>query len=507
MVDQYAKEVEDFRFIPIASEWGELGTKEDAEVEARRLRVTIGVNGWLNAKDDVVKPWRVLGRDSEVFALRYEMEALLELGKSLQSMVSSYAWSFVKLEILKRTVLATLWAALWPVYLLKMATSIDNPFAVARNRSEKSGEVLADALINKAQGERPVTLIGYSLGSRVIYSCLRSLAERKAFGLIENVVLIGSPVPSTPDNWRAMRSVVSGKMYNVYSNNDYILAFLYRATSIQFGVAGLQSIADVEGVSNLDLSKEVSGHLRYPDLIGKILKRAGFQGIAVGDMDIEGDLGDIQLVDVEAEGLKVDADVVQSGSQADVLRPVVSPAMSPISGSEELDPLSGKSDMGLLAELMAEPVIRPAAVTAASAPQPTTSSTEVPNFTRGISDLALEHRSTLNIPSKTQALTQSLTTPKSQPHNYDSDSDAGGIQMIDNDSDDDYSGELQELSHEPIPDDDLYPPSCPDQRENSKVPLAAEQKSLGSFPRRLSSSASGSGGRGGRVKASDLGLY
>ena len=88
-----------------------------------------------------------------------------------------------------------------------MATSIDNPFAVARNRSEKAGEVLADALINKAQGERPVTLIGYSLGSRVIYSCLRSLAERKAFGLIENVVLIGSPIPSTSENWRVMRSV------------------------------------------------------------------------------------------------------------------------------------------------------------------------------------------------------------------------------------------------------------------------------------------------------------
>lgn len=110
MVDAYAKEVEDFKFIPIASEWGEFAMREEAEVEARRLRVTIGVNGWLNAKDDVVKPWRVLGRDSEVFALRYEMKALLELGESLQSMVSSYAWSFVKLEILKRTVLATVGA-------------------------------------------------------------------------------------------------------------------------------------------------------------------------------------------------------------------------------------------------------------------------------------------------------------------------------------------------------------------------------------------------------------
>src|SRR6187402_580629 len=108
-----------------------------------------------------------------------------------------------------------------------MATSIDNPFAIARNRSEKAGRVLADALINRAQGERPVTLIGYSLGSRVIYSCLKSLAERKAFGLIENVLFIGSPVPSDCNNWRVMRSVVSGKIFNVYSENDYLLAFMY----------------------------------------------------------------------------------------------------------------------------------------------------------------------------------------------------------------------------------------------------------------------------------------
>jgi len=75
-------------------------------------------DGWLKDKDDVVKPWRILGQDSEVFALRYEMNALITLGASLQNMVSSYAWSAVKIEILKRTVLATLWSALWPVYLL-----------------------------------------------------------------------------------------------------------------------------------------------------------------------------------------------------------------------------------------------------------------------------------------------------------------------------------------------------------------------------------------------------
>jgi hypothetical protein len=77
--------------------------------------------------------------------------------------------------------------------------------------------------------------------------------------------------------------------------------------------------------------------------------------------------------------------------------------------------------------------------------------------------------------------------------------------MIDNDSDDEYDGELQELSHEPILDDDLFPPSSPDPRESGKLPIIAEQKSLGSLPRGPRSSASGSGGQ--RVKASDLGLY
>ncbi|RDW83109.1 hypothetical protein BP5796_04600 [Coleophoma crateriformis] len=302
MVDAYAKEVEDFKFLPVKDEWGPGMSREDPDKD-RKLRVTIGINGWLTSKEDVIKPWRCLGETSEVFALRYEMQALLTLGNSLNSMVSSHAWSLVKSEILRRTVLASLWSALWPLYLLKIAASIDSPFGLARVRSNKAGEVLADALINKAQGERPVTLIGYSLGARVICSCLNSLASRKAFGIVESVILIGAPVPSNSDNWRVMKSVVSGRMTNVYSENDYILAFLYRATSLQYGIAGLQPIKDVEGVENLNLSKEVSGHLRYPGLIGQILMRAGYDDVRVQDGMIEKeDVGnEILLFDAETE--------------------------------------------------------------------------------------------------------------------------------------------------------------------------------------------------------------
>ncbi|KAL2352050.1 hypothetical protein BJ546DRAFT_990091 [Cryomyces antarcticus] len=283
MMDQYAKEVEDFAFIPVVDHH----RPRKIEKEHRRLRVAIGISGWLTEKDEVVEPWKVLGKGQEAFALRWELEALLSLGNAITTMIRSTAWGYAKSELIKRTVFASLSAALWPLSLLKVSRIIDNPFSVAKARSEKAGEVLADALVNKAQGERPVTLIGYSLGARVIYTCLTKLAERKAFGLIESVVLIGAPTPSDAADWRRMRSVVAGRVVNVYSTNDYILGFLYRSSSIQYGVAGLQAIEGVTGVQNVDVSDLVSGHTRYRYLTGSILKKIGFEDIELEEVHRE----------------------------------------------------------------------------------------------------------------------------------------------------------------------------------------------------------------------------
>ncbi len=312
MMDAYAKEVSDFAFLPIKDSPDPLTSaphkdsssherdKNDPETNpavddpaSRRLRVTIGISGWLTSASDVTSPWRVLSStSSEPFALRYEMEALMNLGNSISAMVSSAAWGYAKSEMIKHTIFAELTAALWPLGLLKISRVVDNPFSVAKSRSDKAGELLADALINKCQGERPVVLVGYSLGARVIYTCLMSLAKRKAFGLVESAVLIGTPCPSTTGDWRVMRSVVASRLVNVYSENDYVLGFLYRTSSIQYGVAGLQKIEGLPGVENVDVSETVSGHLRYRFLVGAILKKIGFEGV------------DLKAVEAEAEALK-----------------------------------------------------------------------------------------------------------------------------------------------------------------------------------------------------------
>lgn len=280
-MDDYARQVEDFAFIPIHRSQD----PKHQDNESRRLRVAIAASGWLREPEEVSKPWRYIGKGTEGFALRWELEALLKLGHSLETFVTSAAWGYAKKKIIEQTVFAAMTAALWPLGLLKIASVLDNPFSVAKYRAEKAGGVLADALINKVQGERPVTLVGYSLGARLIYSCLQKLAERRAFGLIENVVLVGAPCPSDVADWRRIRSVVSGRVVNVFSKQDYILGFLYRTSSVQLGVAGLQPVVGVHGVQNVDVSELVDGHLQYRYLTGSILRKIGFEDVDIKEVE------------------------------------------------------------------------------------------------------------------------------------------------------------------------------------------------------------------------------
>ncbi|KAI4173001.1 MAG: hypothetical protein LQ346_008490, partial [Caloplaca aetnensis] len=280
MMENLSREVEDFAFLPVHGRRKELDESEAASEEERRLRVTIGITGWLTEKEEIVKPWRVLNTGSEVFALRWELETLIHLGNSMKTMLSSAAWGYAQTQVIQKTVFAELMSSVtWPMGLAKVARVVDNPFTLGKTRADKAGEVLADALIHHAQGQRSVTLIGYSLGARAIYSCLTSLAKRKAFDLVESAILIGAPTPSDAASWRKMKTACSGRLINVYSTNDRVLAFLYRTSSIQYGIAGLAPIQGLSGVENVDVSETVNGHLRYRFLIGKILSQIGLQDL------------------------------------------------------------------------------------------------------------------------------------------------------------------------------------------------------------------------------------
>lgn len=307
MMRNLSADVQDFAFLPVHGERIEHEDSIDAVTDNRRLRVIISITGWLLEKEEVVAPWRVLSPSAEVFALRFELETLMKMGQSFNTMAANSAYGYAQSAFATRAAYTELSSAIWPLALVKIARVVENPFSLAKSRAEKAGKVLAEALITRTQGERPVTLIGYSLGARVIWSCLTALAERKAFGLVESVVMIGAPIPSDISTWRIMRTAVSGRLVNVYSKNDYLLGFLHRASSLQYGVAGLIPISGLLGVENVDVSEDVSGHLRYRYLIGSILQKIGFEDIDKAEVAKEAEAFKIMVEEEKKQDYTQDA--------------------------------------------------------------------------------------------------------------------------------------------------------------------------------------------------------
>ncbi len=183
-----------------------------------------------------------------------------------------------------------------PIVLSKLSYLIDNPWTVSMGRANAAGLILADSLIDRNLGVRPITLVGFSLGARVIFACLRELAAKGAFGLIQNVYLFGSPIVNSKEEYLRARSVVSGRFVNGYASNDWILGafailhprsflllmaivgYLFRATSGGImRVAGLAPVEGVHGLENIDVTKLVNGHMAYRAAMPRLLREVGWE--------------------------------------------------------------------------------------------------------------------------------------------------------------------------------------------------------------------------------------
>jgi pimeloyl-ACP methyl ester carboxylesterase len=161
--------------------------------------------------------------------------------------------------------------------LTKLGYLIDNPWSNALDRSKAAGKVLADVLIQRHLGVRPITLIGFSLGARVIFYALLELAKQKQFGIVQDVFLLGTTVTASTSSWLDTRAVVSGRYVNAYAKNDWVLNYLFRATSGGIGtVAGLRPVQGVPGLDNVDVTDKIAGHMSYRTFMPLILDQLGF---------------------------------------------------------------------------------------------------------------------------------------------------------------------------------------------------------------------------------------
>ena len=208
-------------------------------------------------------------------------------------------------------------------------------------RAEKVGHILADEIIlTRSRGQRPITLVGYSLGARVIFSALQTLAQygetgnADVYSMIDSVYLIGSAIENN-SSWTRVCTVVNGRFVNAYSKEDWMLPLLYqtsnsshlskngiagtskinlpdsvvdstnsvlnRANSVQRGPrkylyegvstpmsptnpnyyppseAVVETQADAKWIENVDISSIINNHDQYPNKLGEILEFIGFE--------------------------------------------------------------------------------------------------------------------------------------------------------------------------------------------------------------------------------------
>jgi hypothetical protein len=276
---------------------------------------------------EVVPPWwSETFPYLETFTLRWESKALFNLGSSVMEIVASLGQQ-AALEVLTFTAAATLVSALaWPITLLQAADMIDSTWTMACEKADRAGQLLAQVLMKREHGHRPVVLVGFSMGARVIMSCLLELAKvQKAWevdemkrreqrtstssvasrassslftpttthtqgasnvpvtvadlgspasGLVHTVVLMGAPISCSESSWQKARGMVADRLVNCYSRKDWVLKIMYRYQKLVTNAAGIAPV-NVAGVENVDVTDVVPGHQHYATKIKDILLLVG----------------------------------------------------------------------------------------------------------------------------------------------------------------------------------------------------------------------------------------
>ena len=122
--------------------------------------------------------WREsVARFGDQYTLIWEPETLLEIGSCVESLIRESTTKGA-LGALQFTALApVILTVALPLAITGVISFLDNIWSIACRAADEAGELLADALLSGAHGDRPVVLIGFSVGGRVVASCLSALEK------------------------------------------------------------------------------------------------------------------------------------------------------------------------------------------------------------------------------------------------------------------------------------------------------------------------------------------
>lgn len=217
----------------------------------------------------VVWDWTQLYGTADIHTVTWESKMLRSLCHIVEKMAFEISGQATRVALQFSVIGAVLSAIMIPSALATATKFIDDPYQIVVIRADAAGKELAKCLLQSDE-RRPVTLVGFSFGARVIYSCLRELArqqdiweesrtfkssivagettgiqssllsdngddehqfmyDREPASLVADVVFIGLPRAIDEHVLTSCRRVTGGRFVHCYTRNDWFLTLMFIA--------------------------------------------------------------------------------------------------------------------------------------------------------------------------------------------------------------------------------------------------------------------------------------
>jgi hypothetical protein len=246
-------------------------TAQDIAAEEDWEELKLRYQGW----------WRDLVSLGEEYVLQWETMLLTELNDTFYDLLYNELRAQIVGKI-KSALISYAASALNPLrkslslpkLVLGKIKELDGSWVRAMDRARQAGHLLARTLYNmknniandsknasdptpsmptataSSSTHRPVTLIGYGMGARLIFHCLEHLHDiaqphlhgEDVRGIVEHAILLGAPVSTSKHAWWKARKVVADRLVNGFARFDWMLALMYRVKAYELGVAGLYPV-------------------------------------------------------------------------------------------------------------------------------------------------------------------------------------------------------------------------------------------------------------------------
>jgi hypothetical protein len=264
----------------------------------------------LNDHSQIIWDWEATYA-GELYTVTWESTFLLKLCRVATTLFLELSGQ-VSRQILIQSLVGA--AVALPSALMTVSGVIDDPYQLISLRSQKAGLELAHCLMTSEE-HRPISLVGFSFGARVIFECLLELArhqliwqDRKAVSdrdtdtsrtmkgrrtikdseyivykrepasIVEDVVLIGMPRIIENEAWISCREIVAGRLVNCFNRKDWIVAYMInvRCAGGIRKTCGTHPVQNIEGVENFEVSEFAPTHDRYLVSLPQILHKVGY---------------------------------------------------------------------------------------------------------------------------------------------------------------------------------------------------------------------------------------